>query len=97
LLCLVFTVSLACRRGDRSLVYILKTSGWKYFIISVIDVEANYLVVKAYSYTTIISIQVRKTSFNNRNVEVFYYLFFYDLCVICNVGRGCHGRHRKVV
>lgn len=68
LLCLVFTVSLACRGGDRSLVYILKTSGWKYFIISVIDVEANYLVVKAYSYTTIISIQVRKTSFKNRNV-----------------------------
>ena len=58
LLCLVFTVSLACRGGDRSLVYILKTSGWKYFIISVIDVEANYLVVKAYSYTTIISIQL---------------------------------------
>lgn len=58
LLCLVFTVSLACRRGDRSLVYILKTSGWKYFIISVVDVEANYLVVKAYSYTTITSIQL---------------------------------------
>lgn len=58
LLCLVFTVSLACRGGDRSLWYILKTSGWKYFIISVADVEANYLVVKAYSYTTITSVQL---------------------------------------
>ncbi|XP_071135082.1 solute carrier family 35 member F2-like isoform X1 [Mytilus edulis] len=58
LLCLIFTVSLACRRGDRSLVYILKTSGWKYFIISLADVEANYLVVKAYSYTTVTSVQL---------------------------------------
>lgn len=62
-----------------------------------VDVEANYLVVKAYSYTTITSIQVGKTLFKNRNVEVFYYLDFYQLCVICNVGGGRHGRDHIVV
>ncbi|CAG2211949.1 SLC35F1_2 [Mytilus edulis] len=37
---------------------IFTTSGWKYFIISLADVEANYLVVKAYSYTTVTSVQL---------------------------------------
>ncbi|PIK50230.1 putative solute carrier family 35 member F2-like [Apostichopus japonicus] len=34
------------------------TRGWKYLIVALIDVEANYLVVKAYQYTTLTSIQM---------------------------------------
>jgi len=29
-----------------------------YILVSVVDVEANYLVVKAYQYTTVTSVQV---------------------------------------
>jgi solute carrier family 35 protein F1/2 len=38
---------------------IFRSWGWRYFLIAVIDVEANYLVVKAYAYTTVTSVQVR--------------------------------------
>ena len=59
LLCLTFTVTLACRHGDRSLFTCLRKHWWQYLLISVADVEANYLVVKAYSYTTVTSVQVK--------------------------------------
>ncbi|KAK7476371.1 hypothetical protein BaRGS_00032371 [Batillaria attramentaria] len=60
LLCLVFAVMLACRQEEegRHLGIILRQDGWKYAILALIDVEANYLVVKAYSYTTITSVQL---------------------------------------
>ena len=49
---------LAIGRGERSLLTVLKERGWKYFILAIIDVEANYLIVKAYHYTTVTSVQV---------------------------------------
>ena len=60
LLCAVFAVMLACRQESegRHLGIILRQDGWKYAILGLIDVEANYLVVKAYTYTTITSVQV---------------------------------------
>lgn len=36
----------------------VKERGWKYLILSVIDVEANFLLVKAYTFTTLTSAQV---------------------------------------
>ncbi len=60
LLCLVFTTWLACRRSDDgSIVTVLKRRGWKYLVLAFVDVEANYLIVKAYHYTTVTSVQVR--------------------------------------
>ena len=32
---------------------------WCYLLLSIADVEANYLIVLAYRFTTIISVQVR--------------------------------------
>ena len=58
LLCLVFTTTLACRPGEGGLLCVLKQRGWKYFFIAVADVEANYLVVQAYQYTTLTSVQL---------------------------------------
>lgn len=59
---LVYTTTLFIKRdendGQRLLVKILKESWWKYLIIAVIDVEANYLIVKAYQYTSITSVQL---------------------------------------
>ncbi|XP_074657554.1 solute carrier family 35 member F2-like [Tubulanus polymorphus] len=58
LLAIVYTPMLACRRGDENLVPVLVERGWKYFILAIIDVEANYMVVKAYQYTTVTSVQL---------------------------------------
>jgi len=39
-------------------VTVCRNRGWKYALLALIDVEANFLVVKAYQYTNLISIQV---------------------------------------
>ncbi|XP_067888959.1 solute carrier family 35 member F2-like [Heterodontus francisci] len=58
LLFLVYTGILAFRQGNDNLLQILKTRWWKYLLLGLIDVEANYLVVKAYQYTTLTSVQL---------------------------------------
>lgn len=54
-------------------------------ILGVIDIEANYLVIKAYQYTTLTSVQV----------SVYYsYSFFLKSChlsVVQNVSLGDEG------
>ena len=37
---------------------IVRKHWWKYLIVAVLDVEANYLLTKAYTYTTLTSVQV---------------------------------------
>ncbi len=44
--------------GEENLLAILKRRWWKYMILGLIDIEANYLVIKAYQYTTLASVQV---------------------------------------
>lgn len=44
--------------GEENLLAILKRRWWKYMILGLIDIEANYLVIKAYQYTTLTSVQV---------------------------------------
>lgn len=46
--------------GDRNILQILRTEWWKYLVMGLADVEANYAVVKAYQLTTLTSIQVRE-------------------------------------
>ncbi|XP_036379118.1 solute carrier family 35 member F2-like [Megalops cyprinoides] len=58
LLLLTYTTMLACRKGDENILQILKTKWWKYFLLGLADVEANYTVVKAYQFTTLTSIQL---------------------------------------
>uniref|UniRef100_A0A672L804 Solute carrier family 35 member F2 n=1 Tax=Sinocyclocheilus grahami TaxID=75366 RepID=A0A672L804_SINGR len=53
LLLLTYTLVLAFRRGENNIVRILKTKWWKYFLMALTDVEANYTVVKAYQFTTL--------------------------------------------
>ena len=45
--------------GSDNLLYILKRKWWKYILLGLADVEANYLIIKAYQYTTLTSVQVR--------------------------------------
>ncbi|KAF5921122.1 hypothetical protein HPG69_018522 [Diceros bicornis minor] len=69
LLFLVYTVMLAfqsgtCtnpdffRPGSDNVLYILKRKWWKYILLGLADVEANYLIVRAYQYTTLTSVQL---------------------------------------
>ncbi|XP_050189569.1 solute carrier family 35 member F2 [Myiozetetes cayanensis] len=58
LLLLVYTTTLAFRTGGDSLWQILKQRWWKYIFLGVADVEANYMIVRAYQYTTLTSVQL---------------------------------------
>nr|XP_057947722.1 solute carrier family 35 member F1 isoform X1 [Doryrhamphus excisus] len=58
LLFLVYTTTLAVRQGEGNLLAILKQRWWKYMILGFIDIEANYLMLKAYQYTTLSSVQL---------------------------------------
>ncbi|XP_036283506.1 solute carrier family 35 member F2 [Pipistrellus kuhlii] len=58
LLFLVYTVMLAFQSGPDSLFHILKRKWWKYILLGLADVEANYLIVRAYQYTTLTSVQL---------------------------------------
>jgi len=61
LLFVVYTSILFMKKtedGERLLYKIIKESWYKYFFIAIIDVEANYLIVLAYQYTTLTSVQL---------------------------------------
>ncbi|XP_054459422.1 solute carrier family 35 member F2-like [Anoplopoma fimbria] len=58
LLCVTYTPMLLCRTGDGNILQILKRRWWKYLLLGLVDVEANYAVVKAYQYTTLTSVQL---------------------------------------
>ncbi|KAJ8383358.1 hypothetical protein AAFF_G00221480 [Aldrovandia affinis] len=58
LLFLVYTTTLAVRQGEENLLAILKRRWWKYMILGLIDIEANFLLIKAYQYTTLTSVQL---------------------------------------
>ncbi|KAM6946344.1 solute carrier family 35 member F2-like [Aplochiton taeniatus] len=59
LLCLTYTTMLIFRKGrDGNILQILRRRWWKYVLLGLVDVEANYAVVKAYQYTTLTSIQL---------------------------------------
>uniref|UniRef100_A0A3Q3W4Q6 Info solute carrier family 35 member F2, like n=1 Tax=Mola mola TaxID=94237 RepID=A0A3Q3W4Q6_MOLML len=58
LLFVTYTTMLLCRAGDGSILQILRRRWWKYLMLGLVDVEANYAVVKAYQYTTLTSIQL---------------------------------------
>lgn len=47
-----------------------KQNWWKYVIIGIIDVEANYFVVLAYKYTNISSVQVGIYIYINVHVSI---------------------------
>ncbi|XP_061485577.1 solute carrier family 35 member F2 isoform X2 [Rhineura floridana] len=58
LLFLVYTMTLAFKKDNDNLLQILKRKWWKYILLGLVDVEANYSIVKAYQYTTLTSVQL---------------------------------------
>lgn len=58
-LCLIYGTILACKSTyENGLINVIRSRGWKYALLALIDVEANYLVVRAYQYTNLTSVQV---------------------------------------
>uniref|UniRef100_A0A1B0GM46 EamA domain-containing protein n=1 Tax=Phlebotomus papatasi TaxID=29031 RepID=A0A1B0GM46_PHLPP len=58
LLCAVFTTWLACRRGEKGLISVVKARGYRYILLGFIDVQANTLLATAYQFTSLESIQM---------------------------------------
>uniref|UniRef100_A0A8C8DJ40 Solute carrier family 35 member F2 n=1 Tax=Oryzias sinensis TaxID=183150 RepID=A0A8C8DJ40_9TELE len=58
LLLLTYTLVLCTRKGEGNILKMLRTKWWKYLLMGLADVEANYAVVKAYQFTTLTSIQL---------------------------------------
>ncbi|CAF0922977.1 unnamed protein product [Brachionus calyciflorus] len=59
ILALIFIPSWVLYINDKSkILKIVKEDFWKYLILALVDVEANYLIIKAYSLTIMTSIQV---------------------------------------
>jgi len=57
LIALVY-IPLYIYRTNDSFFDLLKAGWWKYAILALVDVEANYTIVKAYQYTSITSVQM---------------------------------------
>jgi solute carrier family 35, member F1/2 len=58
ILCLVFLPIWTIRVNDRvELIEIFKEKWWKYLLVSLADVEANFLIIKAYKHTVVTTIQ----------------------------------------
>lgn len=58
MLCIIFTTWLAFKPRNKGLFHVIRVRGWKYFLLAIVDVEANYVLVKAFQYTALASIQV---------------------------------------
>lgn len=58
LLCAVFTTILACRKGERGLISVAKSRGYRYILIGFIDVQANTLLATSHQFTTLTSIHL---------------------------------------
>ncbi|XP_077421579.1 solute carrier family 35 member F2-like [Vanacampus margaritifer] len=58
LLCAAYTPALLCRTGPESVFQMGHRHWLQYSVLGLVDVEANYAVVKAYQYTTLTSIQL---------------------------------------
>lgn len=58
LLSVVYVPILFYRYGPRKVARVALTDGWKYAILSFLDVEGNYFTVLAYRYTNLLSAQL---------------------------------------
>ena len=58
LLNIIYSSTTIYKYGFKRWLRLLKTDGWRYFILAFCDVQGNYFTVLAYRYTTILSAQL---------------------------------------
>uniref|UniRef100_H2YA35 Solute carrier family 35 member F2 n=1 Tax=Ciona savignyi TaxID=51511 RepID=H2YA35_CIOSA len=62
----VYTTMLAFRKDEHGNNLLLEKHWWKYGLLAVVDVEANFMVILAYQYTSLTSVQV-----GDCNLDIF--------------------------
>lgn len=60
-----------CQKQRRSLWTVFKRRGIRYFFLAVVDVEANYLMHRAFHYTTLTSVQVSNGMYEVMSLRIF--------------------------
>ncbi|KAM3721764.1 Solute carrier family 35 member [Dirofilaria immitis] len=58
LLSSIYGTLLVFRKGENAFLPVLRQRGWRYLLLALIDVEANYIIVYAYQFTNLNSIQL---------------------------------------
>ncbi|XP_011300751.1 solute carrier family 35 member F2 isoform X1 [Fopius arisanus] len=58
MMCLVYTTWMSCRGAGNGLFSVLKSRGWRYLLLALIDVEANTLITSSHQFTSLASIQL---------------------------------------
>ncbi|XP_023290528.1 solute carrier family 35 member F2 [Orussus abietinus] len=58
MMCLVYTTWLSCRGAGNGLISVIRSRGWRYLLLALIDVEANTLVTSSHQFTSLASIQL---------------------------------------
>lgn len=71
----VWLKTFCCKQNNNSFKAVVRERAWKYALLSLADVEANYFMIKAYSMTLITTIQVLVYSVPN-SMEPEFKLFF---------------------
>jgi solute carrier family 35, member F1/2 len=83
-LCAIYTPYTIYRYGFKRFLRILKVDGWKYIILSFMDVQGNYFTVLAYRYTvSFYSIKPLSSANNSKNILSAQLLNFWSIiCVV---------------
>ncbi|VBB30061.1 unnamed protein product, partial [Acanthocheilonema viteae] len=58
LLSFIYGTMLVFRKGENAFLPVLRKRGWRYLLLAIVDVEANYIIVYAYQFTNLTSIQL---------------------------------------
>ena len=58
LLTLIYTTYTIYKYGPKKYFKLLWVDGWRYVILSFLDVEGNYFTVLAYRYTNLLSVRI---------------------------------------
>ena len=64
LLAVTYLTLFCCQKHRQSLCTVFKRRGIQYFFLAVVDVESNYLIHRAFQYTTLTSVQVSRHEYN---------------------------------
>uniref|UniRef100_A0A0R3RI81 Solute carrier family 35 member F1 n=1 Tax=Elaeophora elaphi TaxID=1147741 RepID=A0A0R3RI81_9BILA len=58
LLSFIYGTMLVFRKGENSFLPVVRKRGWRYLLLAIVDVQANYIIVYAYQFTNLTSVQL---------------------------------------
>uniref|UniRef100_A0A2K6VW95 EamA domain-containing protein n=1 Tax=Onchocerca volvulus TaxID=6282 RepID=A0A2K6VW95_ONCVO len=84
LLSSIYGTMLVFRKGENAFLPVLRQRGWRYLLLAFIDVEANYVIVYAYQFTNLTSIQLLDCS-TIPAVLLLSWLFLYKRYLVTHI------------